>query len=185
MAKIASCQGSKFCDMLVKLNMEVSLINNSSVKIKGKNASLIIDPLVKSEAEIVIATKALDSLSLDKVEGVRLIISGPGEYEAGGISVTGKQSKGNTLYHIIDSMKIMFVTSGGVSSVPDDEEYDCLLIEVVGPLKDDDIASINAKCVILFGDLSAVSVNADKQEKATRVNLKKTAEVAGKIFLLE
>ncbi len=185
MAKLASCQGSKFCDMLVKLNMEISLVNNSSVKIKGKTASLIIDPSTKSEAEIVIATKALDTLVLGKVDGVRLVISGPGEYEAGGISVTGKNVKGNTLYSIIDSMRILFTTSAGISGVSDDEEYDCLLIEVVGPLKDEDIASINARCAVLFGDLSAVSVSPDKQEKATRVNLKKSAEVAGKIFLLE
>ncbi len=165
--------------------MEISLVNKTSVKLKGKAASVVIDPTAKSEAEIVITTKALDSLTLDKVEGVRLIISGPGEYEAGGISITGKSSKGQILYQIIDTSRVMFTTSAGVSTVPDDEEYDCLLIEVVGELKEDSFASINAKCVVLFGDLAALSIKSESQEKTSKVNLRKTADVAGKIFLLE
>lgn len=164
--------------------MEISLINSTSVKMKGKNASLIIDPTSKQDADIVIATKPLDVLALDKVEGVRLIISGPGEYEAGGISVTGKLTKGNILYHIIDGSRVLFTTSAGVASVPDDEEYDCLLIEVIGELKEDAFASKNAKCVVLFGDLAQVTVSDEKKEQATKVNIKKTAEVAGKIFFL-
>lgn len=165
--------------------MEISLVNSSSVKIKGKNASLIIDPTAKQDADIIIATKSLDVLGIDKIEGVRLVIAGPGEYEAGGISITGKNTKGNILYNIIDSSKIMFTTSNGVTSVPDDEEYDCLLIEVMGELKEDAFASINAKCVVLFGDLVNVVVNQDKKETASKVNIKKTAEITGKIFFLE
>lgn len=164
--------------------MEISLVNSASVKIKGKNASLIIDPVAKQDADIIIATKPLDVLAIDKVEGVRLVIAGPGEYEAGGISVTGKTIKGNILYHIIDVSKVLFTTSQGVSNVPDDEEYDCLLIEVVGELKEDAFASVNAKCVVLFGDLAQVTVSEDKKEQASKVNIKKTAEVAGKIFFL-
>ncbi len=165
--------------------MEISLINKTSVKLKGKNASVVIDPTSKADAEIVITTKAIDSLSLDKVEGVRLIISGPGEYEAGGISVTGKTAKGQILYQIIESSRIMFVTSDSISQVPDDEEYDCLLIEVMGELKEDSFASINSKCVVLFGDLATVTIKREAQEKTSKVNLRKTADIAGKVFLLE
>ncbi len=165
--------------------MEISLVNKTSVKLKGKNASVVIDPTSKTEADIVLATKALDSLTIDKVEGVRLIISGPGEFEAGGISITGKASKGTTTYHILDNSKVVFATSNGIAQVPDDEEFDCLLIEVMGDLKEDAFASVNAKCVVLFGDLSLLTTQSDKQEKASKVNLKKTTEIAGKMFLLE
>lgn len=165
-------------------SMEISLINSTSVKIKGKNASLVIDPTAKQDADIIIATKPLEALAVDKIDGVRLVIAGPGEYEAGGISITGKSSKGSVLYNIIDSSRIMFVTSNGIASVPDDEEYDCLLIEVVGELKEDAFASINAKCVVLFGDLMNVTVTDEKKETTSKVNIKKTAEIAGKIFFL-
>lgn len=164
--------------------MEISLVNSTSVKIKGKNASLIIDPSSKQEADIIIATKPLDVLTIDKIEGQRLVIAGPGEYEAGGISVTGKLTKGNLLYLILDSSKIIFTTSQGVGSVADDEEYDCLLIEVVGELKEEAFASINAKCVVLFGDLAQVSVSDEKKVEASKVSLKKTMDIVGKIFLL-
>lgn len=140
--------------------------------------------MVKTEAEIVIATQALDSLAIDKVTGTRLVVSGPGEYEAGGISITGKDVKTGISYQILEQSKILLVASTSISSVPDDEEYDCLVVKVTGEFKDETLASINAKCVVLYGDLSLATVNSENQEKLSKINIKKTAEVAGKTFLL-
>lgn len=170
--------------MVGLLTMEISKIADSSIKIKGKNASVVIDPVGKVEAQIVIATKPEDSLALDKVEGVRLVISGPGEYEAGGVSVTGKKVTGGMTYQIFESNKIMFATSDSVGGVPDDEEFDCLVIEVTSAFKEDSLGSINRKCTVLYGDLALLDLKSENQEKAVKVSLKKTAEVLGKIFLL-
>lgn len=164
--------------------MEIGLSSANSVKLKGKSATLITDPTTKVDADIIIATQPLDSLNPAALENVRLIISGPGEYEAGGIGVTGKDVKGELLYHIFDNSKIMFTTSNGVKNVPDDEEYDALLIKVVGVVKEDDFASINAKCVVLYGDIEQATVTGENVEKTSKVSLKKTAEITGKIFLL-
>lgn len=164
--------------------MEIGLSSPNSVKLKGKNATLITDPTTKVDADIIIATQPLDSLNEAALANVRLIISGPGEYEAGGIGVTGKDTKGELLYHIFDNSKIMFTTSNGIKSVPDDEEYDALLIKVIGVVKEDDFASINAKCVVLYGDIEQAAVNGENVEKTSKVSLKKTAEITGKVFLL-
>lgn len=166
--------------------MELTIGSSKTVKIKGKTASVVIDPAGKAEAQIIIATKPLESLDLANVSGQRLIVNGPGEYEAGGISITGRPSKnGTTSYLILDTSKILLVSSADVKDVPDDEEYDCLLINVTGELSDDAFAAVHATCTVLYGDLAMVTVKAENQEKVSKVNLKKTAEVAGKIFLLE
>lgn len=164
--------------------MEISKLADASIKIKGKNASVVIDPASKVEAQIVIATVSQETLLLDKVEGVRLIISGPGEYEAGGIAVTGKKVKGEVFYQILEGSKIAFTTSSGISLIPDDEEYDCLIIKVTSQFTEDTLGSINRKCTVLYGDLNVATLKSENIEKAQKVNLKKTAEITGKIFLL-
>ncbi len=163
--------------------MEISKLSDATIKIKGKNAAVVFDPTVKTDAEIVIATQPRESLAIDKVTDNRLIISGPGEYEVGGISVTGKEVKSGVMYQILEGSKILFVLSTDIESVPDDEEYDCLIVKIVGEFKEDALGPINSKCVVLYGDLSLATIKSENQEKATKINIKKTAEVQGKTFL--
>lgn len=164
--------------------MEIQKISTSCIKIKGKNASVVVDPSGKTDAEIIISTQPLDSLSIDKVEGHRLIISGPGEYEAGGISVTGKQQKSGFMYQIIESVKIMLVSSDNISAVADDEEFDALIVKVVSGFKDDLLGPITRKCTVLYGDLNLAVVKTEGVENATKINLRKAQEISGKTFLL-
>lgn len=164
--------------------MEISKLNGISVKIKGKLASIIIDPLGKAEAEIVIATQDLDSLELSKVEGVRLVISGPGEYEVGGISISSKQLKTGVSYLILDSAKILFITSNELNEISDDEEFDAVLIKVVSPFSEDALGPIHTKCTVLYGNTELAAIKSEDSERATKINLKKTAEIQGKIFIL-
>lgn len=164
--------------------MEISKVSNTSVKLKGKNASVVIDPSGKVDAEIVIASSHPDSLAIDKVDGKRLIISGPGEYEVGGISITGKETKGGVLYQMYDQVKVLFAPSAAISFVPDDEEFDALIIKISGEIPKDAFAPINAKCVVLLGDLSLTHMTASEVENTAKINLKKTAEIQGKTFLI-
>lgn len=164
--------------------MEISKVSPTSVKLKGKNASVVIDPMSKIDAEIVIKSSPSEALALDKVENIRLIVSGPGEYEAGGISITGRPVKDGVIYVLLDQVKVLFTLSSTIGSVPDDEEYDCLLIKINSVLSKDTIAPINTKCVVLFGDPSLSGLNATELEKTPKVNLKKTAEIQGKTFFM-
>lgn len=164
--------------------MEISKISDSSLKIKGKNAAVVIDPTAKVDAEIVIAVQPLENLALDKVGNNRLIISGPGEYEAGGISVTGKDVGTGIMFQILENSKLLLVTSAEISSVPDDVEYDCLIVKIISEFKDDLLGPIHAKCVVLYGDLAlATTTQSENVEKATKINTKKTAEIQGKTFI--
>lgn len=171
--------------------MEIQKLTENSIKIKGKNASIVVDPSGKTEAEIIIATQPDSLLTLDKVEGQRLIISGPGEYEAGGISVTGKQLKSampagrqGFMYQITEGSKIMLVSSDNISSVPDDEEFDALIVKVISDFKSDLLGPITRKCTVFYGSLNLASIKAENLENASKINLRKTQEVLGKTFLL-
>ena len=107
--------------------MEISYLGHSSFKIKGKEAVLVTDPFSKEatginfpkvEADIVtISHNHGDHNQSPEVLGSPFIISGPGEYEVRGVSVTGISSfhdtnggaeRGtNTIYLIeMDGLKI-------------------------------------------------------------------------------
>jgi hypothetical protein len=164
--------------------MEIQLLSPGSIKIKGKNASVVFDPTSKADAEIVIATKALDTLTLDRVSNTRLIVSGPGEYEAGGISISGKKVKDKMIYVFTESLKVAVVNSEIAGELPDDEDFDAVVVHVDTNFSDEVLGPISTKCIVLYGDLAQATVKSENTEKTNKVNLKKSSEVAGKTFLL-
>lgn len=109
--------------------MDISWYGQSCFKIKGKNATLVIDPfdpdftglkLPKDlEAQIVLVThEHKDHNNLAAVAGNPLVVAGPGEYEKMGImvngtstfhdSVEGAERGTNTVYNIsIDGINIV------------------------------------------------------------------------------
>lgn len=109
--------------------MDINWFGQSCFKIKGKTASVIIDPfdpeftglkLPKNlDAQIVLSThNHKDHNNTEAVEGDPLIITGPGEYEKAGVSiigistfhdkVLGTERGSNTAYHIlIDGINIV------------------------------------------------------------------------------
>lgn len=165
--------------------MEIQLLASNSIKVKGKNASVVFDPVSKTDAEIIIVTKPTETLALDKVLNTRLVISGPGEYEAGGISISGKRVKDKVIYTLIENLKVAISPSEVGDLLPDDEDFDAVIVHVTDSFSDEVLGPISSKCVILYGDLAQATVKSENTEKTNKVNLKKASEVVGKTFLLE
>ena len=163
--------------------MEISLVKNNSIKIKSGKTVIATDPFSKVEAQGIILTD--NSLyELDKVEGNRVVISGPGEYEVGGISIVCKNIKGENVYNIVsDTSNILFLPSTAVPKIQEDNEYDCVVIKVVDKIIEDAFSVFNAKCYILYGGLDLVNLKSENIVKGNKVNLRKTEEITGKIFL--
>lgn len=108
--------------------MEITYLGHSSFKIKGKQASVVIDPFEPSfvgikfpkvDADIVtISHNHDDHNKAEYVSNVKKVIQGPGEYEVNGVSIIGlstyhddekgaKRGK-NTIYVIeIDNMRLL------------------------------------------------------------------------------
>ena len=108
--------------------MDITYLGHSSFRLKGKVASVVIDPFdsktvglpfQKVSAEIVtISHDHEDHNQAEMVKDVRKVISGPGEYEINGVSIVGIASyhddvKGakrgkNTIYMIeMDGLRIV------------------------------------------------------------------------------
>lgn len=79
--------------------MDITYLGHSSFRIKTKTAVVIIDPFdpqmvglkfPSQEADIVtISHDHKDHNALEKITGVKKVISGPGEYEIMGVSIMG------------------------------------------------------------------------------------------------
>lgn len=80
--------------------MEISVQGVDSPKIRGKHSAIVINPQDKTSsynAALLIGNPAKSSL---KIRDDVVIINGPGEYEAGGIKVSGMKADDQTIYTI-------------------------------------------------------------------------------------
>jgi len=105
--------------------MEIKLMDNWTLLIKGKKESVLVDPnkdrdLLKENSRVVLHT--LDGFTYDDFLGNKVIIRGPGEYEVGGVEIDGYgNDKGETVYAVqIDGIRI--VVLGKLSQVLSDKK---------------------------------------------------------------
>jgi L-ascorbate metabolism protein UlaG (beta-lactamase superfamily) len=136
--------------------MEITYLGHASFRIKGKQKTVVTDPYGDRvgkfpkdiEADIVTVSHAhFDHNAAEKIKANPFIISGPGEYEVGGISVIGvptfhddQQGKArglNTVFVIeIDGLRIAHLGDLGHKFSDDQLEdmgpIDILLIPVGG-----------------------------------------------------
>lgn len=84
--------------------MEITLLPKNVLRIKEKNIAFAVDPQEKAPYNAAFAMlRAYDDLA---VEDDTVTVSGPGEYEIGGVKMTGTRSGTDLLY----SMRIGSVT---------------------------------------------------------------------------
>lgn len=88
--------------------MEITIQAANSLKIRGKNASLYVNPQDKSatyNAAILLFSPSKSSL---KINEEAVVIDGPGEYETGGIKISGIRAGKHTAYSLtVDDIEIV------------------------------------------------------------------------------
>lgn len=131
--------------------MEVTLLDRNSVKIKGKKASLIVDPkstTPKTVADAILLTdKEFDP---KRVEEYRLVVEEDGEYEVGAIKITGV----GKIYNInVDNVQVILAKSSSLKKFSDAaNEAEIALVNVDSDLNEGIIAALEAKAVLLYGE---------------------------------
>ncbi len=142
----------------INASMDIYFYGQACFKLKGKTASVVIDPykedftglkLPKDLSAIVgISTHNHDDHNnLGVITGAELLVTGPGEYEVGGVSITGvstyhdkekgEQRGKNTVYNIsVDGLNIVHLGDLGdkltEEQVDEIGSTDILLVPVGG-----------------------------------------------------
>lgn len=87
--------------------MEIALLPKNAVRIKGKQTTFLLDPQEKSNTSPTLLLGIGSEQA--SIADAPVVIAGPGEYEIGGIKVTGIRSESDMLYTMkVDGIDILF-----------------------------------------------------------------------------
>lgn len=168
-----------------QVHMEISAIKDISLRIKTKNASIVTNPSSKVTSDIVILTSDLPSIDLEKVEGAKLIIEGPGEYEASGVRITGFELNQDIAYIIeADNIRVLLIKSSDLPDLKEDNAYSAIAIQLDESIKDQGFESFPSDLFILFGEENKVSLNGEEVRKLPKVNLRKREDIGSSVVFL-
>lgn len=139
----------------MKRTMEVTLLSDNSLKIKGKKASLVVDPtpkMPKTSADVIVLLDPKSDTS--RVEEYRLVVGDSGEYEVGGLKITGENKASGIYYGLsVDNAQIILAKVSTLEKFSDaSNEAEIAVLNVDSDLNESLIASLEAKAVILYGE---------------------------------
>lgn len=144
--------------------MDLTLLDKNSIKIKGKRSSLVVDPSQKSPKTPADAVVLLGKEgALERVEGARLVINDDGEYEVGGVKITGVSNlDSGTFYNLnIDNTQTILARTSTLEKVTDTaNEAQVAILNVDSSLNESIIASLEAKVIVLYGEKASEGLKA-------------------------
>lgn len=173
--------------------MDVILFDQKTLRVKGKNSSIVINPTTstsKTEGDAVLVLENYDNISIKRIDGARITITGPGEYEVGGAKIsTIKVEEKLTAKIDIDGVKLLVGNGEVLEKIQDKiDESDILVINANLEFNHSSITSFEPKVVLIYGEKKedvAKSLGKESPEKVTKFST--TAEklpTEMQIFLL-
>lgn len=162
--------------------VDIYYLKNNSLRIKGKIASIVIDPsskLNKTEGDGVLILKESLDFSESKIVGLRITIKGPGEYEVGGIKISCFQVGRELVASLdVDSVKVLIGGGSAVEKIHEKmEECNIALIKADEEFNYAVLPSLEPNVLLVYGERKeemAKSLGKEGAEKASKFSL--TAE---------
>ena len=155
--------------------MDVAILGNNSLRIKGKMASIVVDPSTstpKTEAQAIILLSANPDFSDSEIEGSRINIKSPGEYEVSGIKISGLSADGELVARVdADGLKVTVGKGKAIERIQDKLE-DCpvLVINADSEFNYSILASLEPNLLIVYGEKRAEVAKALGKESIDKAN---------------
>lgn len=134
--------------------MDISIIGENSIKIKGKNITFIIDPakdMPKTSADAIVLLDGIGSADISRVTDSRIIINGPGGYEVGGAKISGTSTVKGILYRFsIDGINVILGKTAE-SKADGFDECQVAVINTSGEFNESSITGLEPKIAVLYG----------------------------------
>lgn len=161
--------------------MEISRTSDNAVKIKCKNAVLLVDSTNATDQDIILSTTPGDYENY--TNQVKLLINGAGEYEVSGVVIKAeKQGEGLWISVLDEPYKVLICDSENVSKATEEEGYDALIVKAKLNVQKDLLSSFSQKVCIVFGQEELLPSGDVK--RLQKINIKKMDDVAGSIVVL-
>jgi hypothetical protein len=138
--------------------MDITLLPDNAIRIKGKSASLVLNPtksIGKTEAEGVLNLDSSPNFSSEKTEGSRITISGPGEFEVGGVKVSTTKVIDKFVAQVdVDNVRIVAGSGASIEKISDKFEGGGIaLINADAEFDYSALSKIEPSVLIVYGDL--------------------------------
>lgn len=161
--------------------MDVMILGQNSLRIKGKHASIVINPDTKTgktEAEAIILLANYPDFSDAKIEGRRITIKGSGEYEVGGIKIsTIKVDEALVAKLDVDNVKILIGDASLLEKIQDKiEECQVLIVNMNKDFSNSALAAFEPKVLIAYGPNSEAVVKSLGKETVKTTKYSTTFE---------
>lgn len=160
--------------------MDIALLSPTTLRIKGKAGSIIIDPTSKmpktpTDGIILFQGETSDS----KVEGSRIILNGPGEYEVATIKVKGERRGTSMMYSFtIDSVEVLLASVDDLVSKSkfnlfESKDFHIVVLLVNSTVPKDVLSTLDTKYIALYGpDTSSITeVDGKKATPMSRLSI--------------
>jgi hypothetical protein len=132
--------------------MEIAVLPKAALRIKGKNASFIIDPEDgKDYNASILVGKASDP---SKSSSDEVIIEGPGEYEIGGVKITGTRSNSAVIYSLkIDGIDVVLGKLSSLDAMHQKMKEHNIVVVLCNETGDASfLTSLTSNSVIFYGE---------------------------------
>lgn len=159
--------------------MDIAIVGKNSIKLKGKQATFIIDPvsaIPKTSADAVILLNGANGMDVTRVTDSRIIIDGPGGYEVGGVKISGTKTPKGTLYKFsIDGVSVIL----GSATDAKMEGFNVCQVAVVNTDSDFNesfVTALEPKITVLYGDKkteSAKTLGAENVSLVPKITITK------------
>lgn len=159
--------------------MDIELFDKNSLKIKGKHAAFVVDASSKISAlrnelknnthnGVIVLNGGTGQLSaLTDI----VVIKGPGEYEVGGVKISGIRNQGEMFYNLnVDGIEVLL---GKISTLEKQQnklkDQDIVIVYVDSVINASFVTSLASSVVIYYGEYASALI-----EKFGKENVKVT-----------
>ena len=151
--------------------MEIAYLSSTSLRIKGKQTTIVVNPVDKAASYSAAIVFQLPETKIKPIDNV-LIINGPGEYEIGGMKISGTYYDANIVYTFsVDEVRVLLVDNKTLSKYH--QKLQDMDIAVVSITSDDDpsvATNVASAAVIYTGEKAEEVVNKTIKEGVTKAN---------------
>jgi len=149
--------------------MEIAILPKSGLKIKGKRATFAIDPQDKSDYEAVLL---LNNNQIDIKSDSGVIISGPGDYEIGGIKMTAIRTEQDLIYSMhVDSVSVLLGNLSALDKIHSKlQEHNIVVANCKENANASFITTLAENVIIFCGEKSGEVVNGFGKENVKTMN---------------
>ena len=137
------------------LFVDIAIVGKESIKIKGKQASFVIDPVAgmsKVGGDAIILLGGGEGIDVSRVTDSRIILAGPGSYEVGGVKILGTKTIKGTIYKM--TMDGITTIIGSSAEVKTEGFNACqvLIVDTTDEFSESFVTALEPKITILYGE---------------------------------